>query len=108
VQELKIDRAFVQDMGAGSDDAVIVRAVVDLARNLGLQTIAEGVEDAATWEQLAELGCDSAQGYHLARPMPSELFEAWLREHTAAVGLAHREDARNGTATPGGLAGALH
>ena len=108
VQELKIDRAFVQDMGAGSDDAVIVRAVVDLARNLGLQTIAEGVEDAATWEQLAELGCDSAQGYHLARPMPSKLFEAWLREHTAAVGLAHREDARNGTATPGGLAGALH
>ena len=72
VHQLKIDRSFVQDMENDSDDAVIVRSVVDLARNLGLQTVAEGVEDAATWEQLTNLGCTSAQGYYLARPMPAD------------------------------------
>ena len=49
VHELKIDRAFVQDMANERHDAVIVRSVVDLARNLGLQTVAEGVEDSSTW-----------------------------------------------------------
>jgi diguanylate cyclase len=78
VHQLKIDRSFVQELGARSDDVVIVRSVVDLARNLGLRTIAEGVEDAATWEQLTDLGCDSAQGYYLARPMAAPLFEAWI------------------------------
>ena len=80
VHQLKIDRTFVEDMVGDSDDAVIVRAVVDLARNLGLRTVAEGVEDLATWEQLSRLGCDSAQGYFLARPMPPEGFWGWLRE----------------------------
>jgi diguanylate cyclase len=85
VHELKIDRTFVQDMGKDSDDAVIVRSVVDLARNLGLQTIAEGVEDAATWEQLKELGCDSAQGFYLARPMEADLFWGWMKEYGEAL-----------------------
>jgi diguanylate cyclase (GGDEF)-like protein len=78
VHQLKIDRSFVQHMGNDSDDAVIVRAVVDLARNLGLETVAEGVEDRATWDQLTELGCTSAQGYYLARPMAAERFWTWL------------------------------
>jgi diguanylate cyclase (GGDEF)-like protein len=81
VHQLKIDRSFVQELGARSDDVVIVRSVVDLARNLGLRTIAEGVEDAATWEQLTDLGCDSAQGYYLARPMAAPLFQAWIDEY---------------------------
>jgi diguanylate cyclase len=85
VTQLKIDRSFVQEMGRDLDDAVIVRSVVDLARNLGLQTVAEGVEDADTWEQLCELGCDSAQGYFLARPMPVDAFNSWLDEHVARV-----------------------
>jgi diguanylate cyclase (GGDEF)-like protein len=85
VTQLKIDRSFVQEMGRDLDDAVIVRSVVDLARNLGLQTVAEGVEDADTWEQLCALGCDSAQGYFLARPMPVEAFNSWLDEHAARV-----------------------
>jgi diguanylate cyclase (GGDEF)-like protein len=86
VHELKIDRAFVQDMGSGSEEAVIVRAVVDLARNLGLETVAEGVEDAFVWGQLVELGCDTAQGYHLARPMPEGQFKAWLADYIRALG----------------------
>ena len=85
VTQLKIDRSFVQEMGRDLDDAVIVRSVVDLARNLGLQTVAEGVEDADTWEQLCELGCDSAQGYFLARPMPVDAFNSWLDEHVARI-----------------------
>ncbi len=70
-------------MGNDADDAVIVRAVVDLARNLGLQSIAEGVEDEATWEQLTELGCGSAQGYLLARPMPADLYFGWMKYRSA-------------------------
>ena len=85
VTQLKIDRSFVQEMGHDLDDAVIVRSVVDLARNLGLQTVAEGVEDAGTWQQLRALGCDSAQGYFLARPMPADAFNSWLDEHAAQL-----------------------
>ncbi len=96
VHELKIDRAFVQDMANEGHDAVIVRSVVDLARNLGLQTVAEGVEDSATWRQLRDLGCDRAQGYYLARPMPADLFWGWLKEYGDAM-------ARGGDADGGGL-----
>ncbi len=108
VQQLKIDRTFVQDMRGDSDDEVIVRAVVDLARNLGVRTIAEGVEDLATWEQLRRLGCDSAQGYFLSRPMPPEEFWAWVQECGGVVvpvvgGLDHHH-----VMTWGGLTRVLH
>lgn len=97
VHELKIDRAFVQDMESESGDVVIVRSIVDLARNLGLQTVAEGVENRVSWDQLRDLGCGSAQGYYLARPMPADQFWSWMKEaggplpvgeesHTRAVG----------------------
>ena len=88
VTQLKIDREFVMDMGNDIDDAVIVRSVIDLADNLGLPTVAEGVEDAATWEQLTVLGCDSAQGYFLARPMDAERFEQWYAMHLEALASA--------------------
>jgi predicted signal transduction protein with EAL and GGDEF domain len=65
------------------NDAIIVRSVIDLGHNLGLQTVAEGIEDLDTWEQLMRLGCDSAQGYFLARPMPATEFAPWLRRSTA-------------------------
>jgi EAL domain-containing protein (putative c-di-GMP-specific phosphodiesterase class I) len=104
VHQLKIDRSFVQDMENDSDDAVIVRSVVDLARNLGLQTVAEGVEDASTWEQLTNLGCTSAQGYYLARPMPADLFWKWLEEDGAGVGSTPQSaDHRPGMIRGGGL-----
>ena len=83
VQQLKIDRTFVQDMESDADNAVIVRSVVDLARNLGLLTVAEGVENESTWQLLTELGCASAQGYFLARPMAGDLFRDWLAEYGA-------------------------
>ena len=79
VQELKIDKSFVKGMtGEGSEDTAIVRSTADLAHNLGLSVVAEGVEDEWTLDLLSSFGCDQAQGYHIARPMPSADFVAWL------------------------------
>jgi diguanylate cyclase (GGDEF)-like protein len=79
VDEVKIDRSFVSGMITNESDAVIVRSTIDLARNLGLRVIAEGVEDETTWDLLAGLGCDAAQGYYLSRPVPAEAFVGWLQ-----------------------------
>jgi diguanylate cyclase len=65
--------------------ALIVRAVVELRHDLGLTTIAEGVEDEATWQRLPAVGCDLAQGYHLSRPMPVQQLEAWYDDARGAV-----------------------
>jgi diguanylate cyclase (GGDEF)-like protein len=73
VHEVKIDRSFVQHMISDEDDLVIVRSVVDLARNLRLGVVAEGVEDAPTWACLADLGCDSIQGFYLSKPLEAGL-----------------------------------
>jgi EAL domain-containing protein (putative c-di-GMP-specific phosphodiesterase class I) len=78
VRELKIDRKFVNNMSEDGDDAFIVRSTIDLGRNLGLQVVAEGVETAEVWDQLASLGCDLAQGYYLSRPLPASELTAWL------------------------------
>lgn len=71
VDELKIDKSFVMGMARDADDAKIVRSTIDLAHNLGLSVVAEGVENAQVYELLRELGCDEGQGYHMARPMPA-------------------------------------
>ncbi len=78
VAKIKIDRTFIKDMTINHSDAVIVRTAVDLGHNLGLKVIAEGVENEETWNQLKILGCDSAQGYHMSRPLPPEAFLDWL------------------------------
>ena len=79
VNQLKIDQSFVSQMRSDPNDAIIVRSVIDLGRNLGLETVAEGVEDHETWDELALLGCNSAQGYFFAKPMPPDALVAWLR-----------------------------
>lgn len=77
VDELKIDKSFVMGMETGEDDAMIVRSTIDLAHNLGLTVVAEGVETAGILEQLRTLACDEAQGYHITRPLPVDDFLAW-------------------------------
>lgn len=80
VDELKIDKSFVMGMEVGEDDAMIVRSTIDLAHNLGLTVVAEGVENAAILERLRALACDEAQGYHISRPVPAQEFLAWQRQ----------------------------
>jgi diguanylate cyclase (GGDEF)-like protein len=72
VDEVKLDKSFVLNMIGDPDDAAIVRSTIELAHNLGLQLVAEVVEDQETLDLLASLGCDLAQGFHLARPMPAD------------------------------------
>ncbi len=83
VDELKIDQSFVLNMECDLDDAKIVRSTVDLAHNLGLSVVAEGVETAKAWKLLQALGCDEAQGYFVAKPMPEALFANWASEWRA-------------------------
>ncbi len=78
VHQLKIDRSFVAPMAADPSNALIVRSVVELGHNLGLTTVAEGVEDEATYDRLEAMGCDVAQGYHVCRPMAAEQLEEWF------------------------------
>jgi EAL domain-containing protein (putative c-di-GMP-specific phosphodiesterase class I) len=79
VQDLKIDKSFVLELTEGSDDAVIVRSTIELAHNMGLKVIAEGVENAVSLEWLRALGCDTAQGYFISRPIAALDLEIWLQ-----------------------------
>ncbi len=80
VDELKIDKGFVQAMGTEATDAAIVAATVALGHALGLRVVAEGIEDRATWNALVEMGCDVAQGYYLSRPLPADALVGWMRQ----------------------------
>ncbi|MFD2092014.1 putative bifunctional diguanylate cyclase/phosphodiesterase [Blastococcus deserti] len=86
VQEVKIDRSFVTGLTEDGEDVAIVRTIVDLGRHLGLQVVAEGVEERSTWELLASMGCDLAQGWYLGRPMPIGELVPWLRTRERAEG----------------------
>ena len=93
VNELKIDKSFVMGMqgndGDAEGDTKIVRSTIDLAHNLGLTVVAEGVENAAVLQRLAELGCDEAQGYHLSKPVPLIELQLWaLRWKASRAALA--------------------
>ncbi|AEV84954.1 signal peptide protein [Actinoplanes sp. SE50] len=81
VDELKIDKSFVQAMADSPGDEMLVRTAITLGHNLGLSVVAEGVEDEAAVAALRELGCDIAQGYHYARPMPAGDFDRWFAEY---------------------------
>jgi len=77
VDELKIDQSFVRNMQSDRDDEMIVRSTIDLAHNLGIMVVAEGVETAEAWNLLRDLKCDQAQGFFMGRPMPVSDFTAW-------------------------------
>lgn len=85
VDTLKIDRSFVGDLSHDPDDAAIVAAVVTMAHSLGLCTVAEGVEDAETCDRLRALGCDQAQGFHFARPLPADEVTRLLENQIAST-----------------------
>jgi len=87
VHEVKIDKSFVSSMTTVPDDDAIVSALVDLVHNLRLSVAAEGIETEPTWHRLAEIGCDTAQGYWLGRPVEAERLTTWLAEWDARYGL---------------------
>lgn len=80
VAKIKIDKSFVMDMNTNKNDAVIVRSLIGLGHNLGLSVVAEGVESQEVWDQLKVLGCDSAQGYSMSRPIPPDKLDDWLKQ----------------------------
>ncbi len=77
--EVKIDRAFVQEIATDATDRLIVRSTVDLSHSLGLRVVAEGVEDELTAALLAQIGCDEAQGFWVSEPLPGEELLDWVR-----------------------------
>ena len=82
---IKIDKAFVQQMHTSQRSFQIIKSALELSRMLGLTTVAEGIEDGAIGEALADLGCTYAQGFHYARPMTLETLVAWGRDRQNAV-----------------------
>jgi EAL domain-containing protein (putative c-di-GMP-specific phosphodiesterase class I) len=81
ISAVKIDRAFVAELGVNPEDAAIVKTIVALAKTLKLDVIAEGVETQEQWDFLAEAGCEIAQGYFFSRPLPADQFLAWARKN---------------------------
>jgi diguanylate cyclase (GGDEF)-like protein/PAS domain S-box-containing protein len=89
VTEIKADRSFVTTMASATDNAVIVRAIIDLSHNLSRKVVAEGVEDQATMDLLIAFGCDSAQGYHFSHPISAADMGVWLE--TSPFGMPSRD-----------------
>jgi EAL domain-containing protein (putative c-di-GMP-specific phosphodiesterase class I) len=86
-----MDRSFVSTIRTDARSLVIVESTSQMAHAMGLRLVAEGVEDAETADELARLGVDLLQGYHIARPMPAIEFGAWARRWSASNALARRE-----------------
>lgn len=80
VDYIKIDQSFVSNMQSNASSAMIVRSTIELVKNLDRMTVAEGVETIEQWNELASLGCDYAQDYLIAKPMPAALFDEWARD----------------------------
>ncbi|GIJ20000.1 putative bifunctional diguanylate cyclase/phosphodiesterase [Micromonospora lutea] len=93
LSEVKVDRSFVLGMTEDTDDAAIVRSTIELAKALGLRVVAEGVEDERTWRMLHAAGCDAAQGWFYARPMPAEELVAWLARYRPLRPFGGHDDA---------------
>ncbi|WP_411374048.1 EAL domain-containing protein [Arthrobacter sp. MPF02] len=83
IDELKIDRSFIMGLGSDSGDSAIVGSCIGLAHAVGIRAVAEGVETSGQAAVLTEMGCDLAQGYHFARPLPAPLLKEWLEAHTS-------------------------
>jgi EAL domain-containing protein (putative c-di-GMP-specific phosphodiesterase class I) len=86
--QLKIDKSFIDTIETSSEGSAIVRAVVELARTLGLQTVAEGIETVSQWTTLRELSCDLGQGYHFARPLMAGAVVPYFAASVAAAAAA--------------------
>jgi len=78
IHTLKIDQSFIIDVAFDQQDVAIVRSIIDLGHNLGYKVVAEGVENGMAWDVLNRLGCDTAQGFHISKPLADDHFSNWL------------------------------
>jgi diguanylate cyclase len=85
VDEVKIDRSFIKELEARSDDDLIVRSTINLAHAMSLKVVAEGVEVISSWDALGQLGCDLIQGYFISKPLPVQEFTAWMKARMPAA-----------------------
>ncbi len=81
VNELKIDKSFILGVTEDADDVILVRSMIDLAHNMGLSVVAEGVENRETCEMLTDFGCEELQGNYICPPFPAKILERWLIEN---------------------------
>jgi diguanylate cyclase (GGDEF)-like protein len=81
IDEMKIDRSFVQSLSIDPRNQALVRSAIQMGHAMDLSVVAEGIEDAETLAYLASIGCDIAQGYHISRPLPGDQFAEWLDRH---------------------------
>lgn len=88
VSTLKIDKSFIESLCTDDECAIIVGSTIDLAHDLKLDVVAEGVEDEATWKKLRELGCDLAQGFLFTQPLPARDLARWLASRQRATSMA--------------------
>jgi diguanylate cyclase (GGDEF)-like protein len=93
IEEIKIDRSFVSNMLGRVEDFTIVRATIELGRNLGLRVVAEGVQDRETFDRLGDFGCDEAQGFYISKPLDRDAFWAWLSKREARSVAPEDDDA---------------
>ena len=85
IHTLKIDQSFIMDVAFDQQDVAIVRSIIDLGHNLGYKVVAEGVESSMAWDVLNKLGCDTAQGFHISKPLPEAHFSNWLADSGHAL-----------------------
>ena len=81
IDKIKIDRSYVHDVGNESPQAIVAKAVIQLGHGLGMKVLAEGIESNCDLQRVELAGCDSYQGYHLAKPMPGAAVAGWIEEH---------------------------
>ncbi len=89
--EIKVDKSFVMTAQQSQESRTVIKSIVDLGHSLGLQATAEGVEDSATLDYLRQIGCDLAQGYFIARPMPGDAVPEWLVQHEEVLAVSRGE-----------------
>jgi EAL domain-containing protein (putative c-di-GMP-specific phosphodiesterase class I) len=90
--ELKIDRSFIEGAHADEESRVITETIINMARSLGMDVVAEGVENTEVLDLLIELGCDAAQGFLLTKPLPAEDYLSWYRTTHAVFGESEGPD----------------
>jgi diguanylate cyclase len=89
VDEVKIDRSFIKELEARSDDDLIVRSTINLGHAMNLKVVAEGVEVISSWDALGRLGCDLIQGYFISKPLPVQEFTSWMEARTPSAQISN-------------------